>query len=201
MEFNEKLQQLRKQRALTQEQLAAAIFVSRTAVSKWESGRGLPEIGSLRALAAFFGVSVDELLSSREALEIGTKEGEKKRERLCDLTYGLLDISMAMLLFLPLFRGNEAGGVVAQSLLFVEGVSPLLRVLYGALVAVMALWGILTLALQGSAAPLWQGIKRKISLALGILAVLAFALGLHPYAVAFSFFLLIAKTALLQKAP
>ena len=53
MEFNKKLQQLRKQRALTQEQLAAAIFVSRTAVSKWESGRGLPEIGSLRALAAF----------------------------------------------------------------------------------------------------------------------------------------------------
>ena len=38
MEFNEKLQQLRKKNSLTQEQLAEQLFVSRTAVSKWESG-------------------------------------------------------------------------------------------------------------------------------------------------------------------
>ena len=51
MEFNEKLQQLRKQKGLTQEQLAEALFVSRTAVSKWESGRGYPNIESLKAIA------------------------------------------------------------------------------------------------------------------------------------------------------
>jgi transcriptional regulator with XRE-family HTH domain len=38
MEFNDKLQQLRKQKNLTQEELAAELYVSRTAVSKWESG-------------------------------------------------------------------------------------------------------------------------------------------------------------------
>ena len=47
MEFNEKLQELRKGKGLTQEELAQAIFVSRTAVSKWESGRGYPNIDSL----------------------------------------------------------------------------------------------------------------------------------------------------------
>ena len=51
MEFNEKLQELRKQRGLTQEELAEFLFVSRTAVSKWESGRGYPSIDSLKEIS------------------------------------------------------------------------------------------------------------------------------------------------------
>ena len=47
MEFNEKLQSLRKNKGLTQEELAEALYVSRTAISKWESGRGYPSIDSL----------------------------------------------------------------------------------------------------------------------------------------------------------
>ena len=66
MEFHEKLHSLRKQKGLTQEALAEALHVSRTAVSKWESGRGYPNIDSLKATAAFFGVTVDELLTENE---------------------------------------------------------------------------------------------------------------------------------------
>lgn len=57
MEFHEKLQELRKQKNLTQEELSEILFVSRTAISKWESGRGYPSIDSLKAIAEFFGVT------------------------------------------------------------------------------------------------------------------------------------------------
>ena len=62
MELSEKLQELRKEKGLTQEELAEALFVSRTAISKWESGRGVPNIESLKAISKFFSVSIDELL-------------------------------------------------------------------------------------------------------------------------------------------
>ena len=70
MELNEKLQELRKQKGITQEELAEALYVSRTAVSKWESGRGVPSIDSLKAISKYFSVSIDSLLSGEEILEI-----------------------------------------------------------------------------------------------------------------------------------
>ena len=51
LEFNEKLQELRKNKGLTQEELAEALYVSRTAISKWESGRGYPNIDSLKEIS------------------------------------------------------------------------------------------------------------------------------------------------------
>ena len=54
MEFHEKLQELRKRKNMTQEELAQALYVSRTAISKWESGKGYPSIDSLKAISTFF---------------------------------------------------------------------------------------------------------------------------------------------------
>jgi len=74
MEFCEKLQLLRKGRGLTQEELAEALFVSRTAVSKWESGRGYPSIDSLKEISCFFSVTIDDLLTAEKAISIAEKE-------------------------------------------------------------------------------------------------------------------------------
>ena len=79
MEFHEKLQALRKKRGLTQEELAAALFVSRTAVSKWESGRGYPSIDSLKAIARFYSVTIDELLSGEEVLNLAQEDRQQER--------------------------------------------------------------------------------------------------------------------------
>ena len=78
MEFHEKLQELRKRKGLTQEELAEKLFVSRTAISKWESGRGYPSIDSLKAISKYFSVTIDELLSGEEILSIAEDENNKK---------------------------------------------------------------------------------------------------------------------------
>lgn len=52
---------LRRSRGLSQEQLAEALGVSRQAVSKWETGQATPELDKLRAMSAFFGVTLDQL--------------------------------------------------------------------------------------------------------------------------------------------
>ena len=74
MDFGEKLQELRKSRGMTQEELAEALFISRTAVSKWESGRGWPSIDSLKAISTFFDITIDELLSGEKLLSIAERE-------------------------------------------------------------------------------------------------------------------------------
>ena len=61
MEFKEKLQELRKQKGLTQEELAEILFVSRSTISKWESGRGMPNIESLKAISKLFAVTLANL--------------------------------------------------------------------------------------------------------------------------------------------
>lgn len=66
MQFNEKLKKLRADKGLSQDELAKKIFVSRSAVAKWENGLGLPGGASLNALAKFFSVSKDELLYDKE---------------------------------------------------------------------------------------------------------------------------------------
>ncbi|MEH7225160.1 helix-turn-helix transcriptional regulator [Bacillus sp. JJ1566] len=62
MTLAEKLKQMRKNASLSQEQLAEKLCVSRQAISKWESGRGTPDVENLQSVAKLFGVSVDSLL-------------------------------------------------------------------------------------------------------------------------------------------
>ncbi len=199
MEFHEKLQELRKQRNLTQEELAASLFVSRTAVSKWESGRGYPNIDSLKAIAVFYSVTIDELLSSNELLTVAEAERKQAETHYRDLIFGLLDLSIAMFFFLPLFGQKTDGSIEAVSLLFLTEVSPWLRIFYLASVAAMTLWGILTLALQNCRQSLWMRHKSRISLLINGVSVLLFIISQQPYAAAFLFIFLAIKALILIK--
>ena len=63
MTFAEKLKAIRKQMGMSQEKLAEKIGVSRQAITKWETGIGIPDIENIMAISALFGISIDELLS------------------------------------------------------------------------------------------------------------------------------------------
>ena len=199
MEFNEKLQELRKQKGLTQEELAEKLYVSRTAISKWESGRGYPNIDSLKAISRFFSVTVDNLLSSDEILTIAEDNQKQTEKHFRDLSFGLLDICMLMLLFLPLFATNTDNVIRVASLLSLNGVSRYLIVAYFSVVIVMGTTGILTLALQNCSAIVWAKAKRKISLVFGVAAMLLFIISRQPYAAVFTFSLLTIKVIMLIK--
>ena len=70
MTFGEKFKQARQNAKLSQEELAVKISVSRSAVAKWETDKGLPDIQNLKNIAWALGVNVDYLLDGGTRLEL-----------------------------------------------------------------------------------------------------------------------------------
>ncbi len=199
MEFNEKLQELRKQKGITQEELAESLYVSRTAISKWESGRGYPNIDSLKVIAEFFGITIDELLSGDELLTIAEEDNKQKETHFCDLVFGLLDCSIAMFFFMPFF-GQTVDGILQEvSLLSLNEITPYLRTAYFVVVIGIIIWGVLTLALQNCRQTFWVRNKIKVNLVLNTVGALLFIISSQPYAAAFLFVFLVIKVLMLIK--
>lgn len=67
MNFKENLKKLRKEKNISQEQLAEKLNISRQAISKWESGKAYPDIDNLILLRDIFNVSLDELIVNEKA--------------------------------------------------------------------------------------------------------------------------------------
>ena len=199
MEFNEKLQELRKKKGITQEELAESLYVSRAAISKWESGRGYPNIDSLKIIARFFGVTIDELLSGDELLTIAEEDTKQKEKHFRDLVFGLLDCSIAMFFFLPFF-GQTVDGILQEvSLLSLNEIAPYLKAAYFVVVIGIIIWGVLTLALQNCRQTFWVSNKSKVTLVLNTVGALLFIISSQPYAAAFLFIFLVIKVLMLIK--
>ena len=181
MDFSEKLQELRKQKSLTQEELAQKLYVSRTAVSKWESGRGYPNLDSLKDIAKFFSITIDELLSGNEILKIAENDIKRKQNSLLDLFFGLIDISALLLLFLPFFAEKINDAIYEVSLLRLKNISAYLIITYYTILFLMIVTGIVTLILQNRTIAFWIRIKRKISLLFNAIAMILFIVSLQPY--------------------
>ena len=198
MEFHEKLQGLRKNRSLTQEELAEALFVSRTAVSKWESGRGYPGIDSLKEIARFFSVTVDELICPEEIISAAENEKKDFVSRYLTLICGVLDLLPAILLFIPAF-GNGAGSRETVALSGLDGISSWIRILFIIVISLTVLNGICAAVISNFDKPVWNRHRLATGVALTILGSALFLITRQPYAGLIFFAVLVIKGFLILK--
>ena len=181
MEFNEKLQELRKSKSLTQEELAEALFVSRTAISKWEQGRGYPSIDSLKEISRFFSVSIDDLICSEEIISAAADEKKECVEKYISLICNTLDIFLALLLFLPVF-GNGTDHPVSVSLYAITGLSTWIKTVFAALISLAVLNGICGVIISHFDKPVWNRHRLMTGMVLSVACAAVFILTRQPYA-------------------
>ena len=115
MTFGEKLKKLRTDNELTQEQLADKIFVTRTAISKWETDKGYPSIDSLKQLSNLFHITIDELISDDD-IENKRLLDEKNANKLYFIAIAFFGVTLLFVLlayFLKLPYLNIGSGSCA----------------------------------------------------------------------------------------
>lgn len=199
MELHEKLAQLRNEKNLTQEQLAAALYVSRTAISKWESGKGCPSIESLKCISRYFSVSIDVLLSGEELVTLAQNESRSQVKIIYEVISCLLDIASVLFLVLPLY-GKPSGDYVYHVNLLANTHEPNMSAFlhWGIFSSLIAL-GIFRLACVYFKKEGLFRIASPASLAVGAGAICLFAAAREPYATILLFLLFGIKLLLLWK--
>ena len=193
MEFHEKLQELRKQKGLTQEELAKDLYVSRTAVSKWESGRGYPSIDSLKEISSYFSVTIDDLLSGEKIISIAEKENKSNLQSMCDFLFGMVDMCSFMLILLPLYPNTVDGFIYSVNLFSYVETTVFHRLIYWILYSflmIVGLWKILLVKLKSTKQ---HKMLTGFSMMISIFLVLFLALSREPYAGTVAFMFLVIK--------
>ena len=199
MEFHEKLQELRKNRGLTQEELGEALYVSRTAISKWESGRGYPSIDSLKEISNYFSITIDDLLSGEKLLSIAEKENKSNIRSMCDLLFGIVDVCSFMLILLPLYPNTLDGFVYSVNLIAYAETTSFNRLIYWILFVSLIMLGVVKIILTKLGMKQRHKMTTGLSMLLSILMVLYLALAREAYAITLAFMLLVIKGVLLLK--
>lgn len=193
MEFHEKLQELRKSRGLTQEELAESLYVSRTAISKWESGRGYPSIDSLKEIANYFSVTIDELLSGDKLLSIADKENKSNIRNVCNMLFGVVDVMSFLLIVLPLYPNVVGDYIYSVNLINYSQVTNFNRGMYWCMYIVLIGIGLLKILLAEMRIEKYNKLSTGLSVMVSVLLVLFLALTREAYAIVVAFLLLVIK--------
>ncbi|MBR2712111.1 MAG: helix-turn-helix transcriptional regulator [Bacilli bacterium] len=111
MTIGERLLKLRKEKNLSQEDLANILDVSRQTVSKWETGESMPDFNKICPLCEYFGITSDELITGKQNIIEARKENKKEKfARNIAVAVGLYILSLvAIILFSTTFNNPEIG--------------------------------------------------------------------------------------------
>ena len=199
MEFNEKLQELRKNMGLTQEELAKSLYVSRTAISKWESGRGYPSIESLKDISKFFSVTIDDLLSGDKLLSIAEKENKSNIRKIYDKLFCFSDVCFLALIFLPLYPNSVDGFVYSVNLFNYTQMAALNKTVFLISFLSLIFLGILGLLVSKIMSEKSEEFLMNLSLVINIISVISLGVTREAYAIVIAFLLLIIKTVFFIK--
>ena len=199
MEFCEKLQELRKSRGLTQEELAEVLYVSRTAISKWESGRGYPSIDSLKEISGYFSVSIDDLLSAEKIVSIAEKENKLNIQNICELLFGVTDLLSIALIVLPLYPKTIEGYIYSVNLWAYNETASYNRVIYWILYLLLIVVGVLKIVQTQRKVKKGQKMITSCSILLSMTAILYLVLAREAYAATVAILLMSVKGLLVYK--
>lgn len=200
MEFGKKLQKLRNQNNWTQEHLADKLYVSRTAVSKWESNKGYPNIDSLKDISKLFNVTIDELLSSEEIIDMASNENKTNIKRVNNLMFGLLDIISILFIFLPIYPKRIDDFIYSVSLISTNDIGNIIKISYIVILLILSLIGIVELILNFIDCDKYKRIVNMISLVIETFSVLFFAISRQSYLTVIVFVILIIKINIVTKS-
>ena len=193
MELSEKIQTLRKKRGLTQEEFANMLFVSRTAVSKWETGRGIPSMDSLQMIAKIFNLTLDSLISADEIIVVAKNENKAKIRRLKFNVTALLNIAVILTVILPIYKTQLNGVFYSVPLYSING---WLTIVFWLLTALLAIMGFAQILICKYDNPKLKFTTVIISDIINIFAVLVLILSGQPYPAIMFFVVLIFKMIL-----
>lgn len=196
MELSEKIQKLRKEHNLTQEQFAEKLFVSRTAVSKWETGRGMPSMESLQMIAKLFHITLDELLSTEEIVVIAESENKENIKRFASYMDGIINLAAFLALLLTLYKVEDNGFFYSVPLYQLGGWKGLV---FWIAPIIMILCGIVELLLIGREQEKRIEIISTVGTIAHVGAITLLIVSGHPYPTVLLFFMFALKGVLLLK--
>lgn len=100
---------LRKEKGLTQEELAKGVYVSRSLIAKYETGAAYPNKENLEKLALFFGVKIEDMIENSETtLEVvNSKNIASKLNHICLMITTILSALISICVFIPFFQGKR----------------------------------------------------------------------------------------------
>lgn len=104
--FSDKLKKLRLSKNLTQVQLAKLVYVSRSAIAKWEQNRGFPNIDALQRISEIFEISIDELLSEKELKILEVMDNKK------------INVQRRIIIFLSILTSIFLTGVITLTVMY-----------------------------------------------------------------------------------